>query len=207
MTTSIKVIDDSKVFLDDEEKLKYFIENGFDPQKRCQYDAMALKFQFNKLVLKITQFMTENEEQECPDIFNHMKMLRETIAAIDMSLNLDLKAEEANMSVIGTPTAKSTPKNREVLMTPDIFITSATEENNMPSVYRTAHENQSQNHLQILDHQRIFAAVNNLERTLNSLPSPLASSPRNLPPLIKKPTPKSRLPDRMPRKELGFGTE
>jgi hypothetical protein len=162
-----------------EEKLRYFINNGFDPDKRCQYDILALKLQFNKLVLRIRKFMLEHSEQECPDIFEHLKMVREVINVFQIAMNLQIELPKNQLTRIESPDFKSTPDPRfGTRRTPGITVT-------QPTIYESPGEGRMQKTpatgktppVQRNDHKRIYKAVQTLERTLNGLPSTPPSNP------------------------------
>jgi hypothetical protein len=171
---------------------------------------MALKFQFNKLTLRIRQFMMQYPNQECPDIYEHMKMLREVNDVFSTVMDINYGNDsEIELEKIGPPQAMSSPEKLTddtydvPQMTPQIRVTDATFD---VSDYRTALGNSavSPQNLQVPNHQRVFSAVQNLERTLEVLPSPVPSSPRPIPRKGKKTTQQSRLTAPVPRKGLNF---
>lgn len=197
-----------------EEKLKVFIRDGFDPDLKCQYEALALKLQFNKLDLRIRQFMMLHRDQECPDIYEHIRMLREVNDVFIQWMKMNygnltgMKLNETQK--MPTPRAKSTPQQPQPAGTvrggqtfdiPRINVHHSTQ----PAPARLANQTYNVPSTSLSPnppdgpHQRIYSAVQNLEKTLHSI-----QSPRLLPRVMKKKTRINMSKSYLPRRGLYF---
>lgn len=109
---------DSFYFLFSEQRIKAIIGKGFDLDWKCHYEAMALKLEFNKLIVKLRQIIKDYPEQEFPDLYQHLKMIRAANDTFRNYIIMSLGNISATSGIhhVGAPGAMSTPEQNETKM-------------------------------------------------------------------------------------------
>jgi hypothetical protein len=91
--------------------MKRIISSGFDLKHKCQYEALALKLEFSKIFVGICQLIEDYKDQEFPDIYEHLKMIRTVNQTFQdwMMLNVGSITGITGFDNVGSPKANSTP--------------------------------------------------------------------------------------------------
>ncbi|CAG9804039.1 unnamed protein product [Chironomus riparius] len=111
---STHVYENSVDFGDIEQKMKSFINSKFRLRNKCQYEAFALKLEFSKIIVEIRQIIEDYKDQEFPDIYEHLRMIRTVNQTFHdwMMLNVGNISETVGFNKVGSPRANSTPAHK-----------------------------------------------------------------------------------------------
>ena len=95
--------------------MKSLINSGFRLKNKCQYEAFALKLEFNKIIVRIRQIIEDYKDQEFPDIYEHLRMIRTVNQTFQdwMMLNVGSISGIVGFNKVGTPRANSTPAHNK----------------------------------------------------------------------------------------------
>lgn len=161
--------------------MKNVIDKGFNPDRKCQYEALALKLELSQVIVKIRQLMDEYKEQEFPDVFEHLRMIRAVNQSVQnwIMMNVGNISSAQGLFRIGMPRARSTPTHKRQntnLYVPHSSIKSRktptnvgamTCQNDIGKTFKTTENSQITPPSGI--HERTFNAVRNIENFLNQL--------------------------------------
>lgn len=133
--------------------MKILVNSEFHLNHKCQYEALALKLEFNKLFIRICQLVEDYKNQEFPDVYQHLRMIRTVNQNFQnwMMLHVGNLSGIKEFNKIGLPKANSTPFDDKKL------------------------ENTQNSFFTPLSRARVHRAVRQFHDTLNQLQLPCTS--------------------------------
>lgn len=143
--------------------MKSILKSGFNLNHKCQYEALALKLEFNKIFVEIRQLIEDYKDQEFPDIYEHLKMIRTVNQIFQnwMMLNVGNITGIVEFNKVGSPKANSTPAHYK-------------ESDKVDETFRNTQNSFVTPHSRA--HEETYRAVRLFHDTLNQLKLPYKTS-------------------------------